>query len=113
MYSQPDCPCLAYLFIWNTHAIPLVFVFNEVSLHVYREIITIIIIHRVLVRVHMLDRVTLVLATKFHRLGIQSEDVKRSLDSVLNLFVREVVRKVAVKFRVIVGFAPVPILEFG
>ena len=89
------------------------FVFNEVSLHVYREIITIIIIHRVLVRVHMLDRVTLVLATKFHRLGIQSEDVKRSLDSVLNLFVREVVRKVAVKVRVIVGFVPVPILEFG
>ena len=110
MYSQPDCPCLAYLFIWNTHAIPLVFVFNEVSLHVYREIITIIIIiHRVLVRVHMLDRVTLVLATKFHRLGIQSEDVKRSLNPVINLFVFEVVRKVAVEFRVIVGLVPVPI----
>ena len=82
MYSQPDCPRLAYLFIWNTHAIPLVFVFNEVSLHVYREIITII-IHRVLF--HMLDRVTLVLATKFHRLGIQSEFIQRSLYSVVYL----------------------------
>jgi len=108
MYSQPNCQCLAYLSSWNTHAIFFVVgvVVKEVSLHVYREIITII-IHRVLF--HMLDRVTLVLATKFHRLGIQSKGAQRSLNPVLNLHVCEVVRKVAVDFRVIVGFVPEPI----
>lgn len=60
----------------------------------------------------MLDRVTLVLATISHRLDTQSKVLKRRLDSVLRLMVLEIVRKVAVDVRVIVGFVPVPVLEF-